>query len=160
MNIDKVPVVTEEPYPGWLRYEVEGEKPWYRSPVPRTTIRNVGHLSEYLRKEQARNNMLDVSVSGFSFKRRFGLRTRSAPSVSTINKPITENDTNKSGIVKPTSAVERLIRNSEPIDHRKLLSRAAGSLDSIRQQKEVQVAYSYGGCLPLRFNSFRNLRTF
>ena len=80
MDEDPIRVETEEPFTGWLRVEVEGRKPSYRSPFPRTTITSAAKLGEFLEKEQSGGRMLDVDVSHFSFKRRMGLKKRSAPS--------------------------------------------------------------------------------
>ena len=66
--------ISEEPFNGWFRYERPGERPWYKSPVPRTVIRNGKMLKEYLLKERSQNRCLEVDESLFSFKSRFGLR--------------------------------------------------------------------------------------
>ena len=50
--MDNNPVITEEPLPGWLRYETEGEKPWFRTPVPRMVIRDASKL-KFERKPEA-----------------------------------------------------------------------------------------------------------
>ena len=68
--------MTEEPYPGWLRFEIKGEKPYFKAPIPRTVIRDRVKLVNYLTKEQANGRMLEVDEGQFSFKRRFGLHTR------------------------------------------------------------------------------------
>ena len=60
MNLAKPPVITEEPVPGWLRYEVEGEKPWFKTPVPRTVIRDAIKLQDFLEKEHSNERMLEV----------------------------------------------------------------------------------------------------
>ena len=62
MDEDPVRVETEEPFPGWLRVEVEGRKPSYRSPFPRTTITSAVKLGEFLEKEQSGGRMLDVDA--------------------------------------------------------------------------------------------------
>ena len=55
MNAAKNPEVSEdEPYVGWLRCEVSGEKPWYKTPFPRTIIRDHKKLLDYLEKEKAK----------------------------------------------------------------------------------------------------------
>ena len=142
MSLDKLPLVTEEPYPGWLRFEIEGQKPWYKTPVPRIVLRNTNHLREYLRKEQAKEKLLDVNENGFSFKRRLGLRAKSAPTLSS-GKASSANgagstieDSLKGS--KQFSSIERLIRSNEPVNHRKLLCQAATSVDTFRL-KETQV---------------------
>ena len=68
--------VTEEPSYGWIRIEVEGSKPYYKTPVPRTVIRDKGRLKEYLDKEHSKNRMVEVTEDMFSFKRRLGLRQK------------------------------------------------------------------------------------
>ena len=69
-------VESEEPFPGWLRIEVEGKKPSYRSPFPRTTITSAAKLDEFLQKEHSGGRMKDVHRDHFSFKRRLGLRQK------------------------------------------------------------------------------------
>ena len=71
--------VTEEPSHGWIRIEVEGSKPYYKTPVPRTVIRDKGRLKEYLDKEHSKNRMVEVTEDMFSFKRRLGLRQKKGP---------------------------------------------------------------------------------
>ena len=74
--MDKNPVITEEPLPGWLRHETEGEKPWFRTPVPRMVIRDASKLKGFLDKEHSQGRLLEIDGSQFSFKRRLGLRQR------------------------------------------------------------------------------------
>ena len=44
--------VTEEPLVGWLRVEVEGSKPWFKTQVSRTVIRNARMLQDFLMIER------------------------------------------------------------------------------------------------------------
>ena len=69
--------MSEEPLPGWLRFEVEGSKPYFKTPVPRTIIRNARMLEDYLKKEHEKGRLQEVSGSEFSFKRRLGLKKKS-----------------------------------------------------------------------------------
>ena len=48
MDGDTNRIESEEPFPGWLRIEVEGKKPSYKSPFPRTTIISAAKLDEFL----------------------------------------------------------------------------------------------------------------
>jgi len=108
-------VITEEPCSGWLRIEVEGEKPYYKTPVPRTVIRDKAKLNSYLDKEHAKNRMLDIQDDKFSFKRRLGLR----------NKRVSENEQRPPKDIttkkEPDSIVERLTKSGKVINHRQLL---------------------------------------
>ena len=70
------PYISDEPASGWLRFEVEGEKPYFKSPVPRMVIRDRVKLAAYLEKEHAEGRMLDVVEDMFSFKRRLGLKRK------------------------------------------------------------------------------------
>ena len=79
-------VVTEEPLPGWLRYEIPGKAPFYKSPFPRTVIRTAAMLKEFLRKEHLAGRMKGVDGSEFSFKRRLGLKVKAVPSTITSNQ--------------------------------------------------------------------------
>ena len=79
--------ISEEPAPGWLRFETEGSKPWFKSPVPRTVIRTSTMLKEYLDKEHKKNRMLDVDGSEFSFKRRYGLQEKYPRNKDSLSEP-------------------------------------------------------------------------
>ena len=82
-------VVTEEPASGWLRYEVEGSTPWYKSPVPRTVLKSSRKVALFLEKEHAKGKMMDVNVNQFSFKRRLGLlKTSSKGSQTSAQVPL------------------------------------------------------------------------
>ena len=77
MNKAKHPSVTEEPLPGWQRFEVEGQKPWFKTPAPRAVIRDAKKLQSFLDKEHQQGRMLNVDGTEFSFKRRLGLQKKS-----------------------------------------------------------------------------------
>ena len=97
--------VIEEPYPGWLRIEREGDKPYYKSPFPRTVLRNASMLKNYLSKEQNAGRMQDVEVEKFSFKRKYGLKKK-APEVS---KHVVEVDND-------ATVSEHVINDTEEVD--------------------------------------------
>ena len=131
MDLAKEPIITEEPLPGWLRFESEGDKPWFKTPVPRTVIRDTSKLQSFLEKEHRLGRMLEIDGSQFSFKRRFGLRNKPVFSVTTVSEsfdPVAE--TEKRDL--PLSIVERLTRNTEIIHHKKLLSRSSQKVDDFR----------------------------
>ena len=116
----KEPNVSEEPYAGWLRYEVEGEKVYYKTPIPRTIIRDNVRLKAYLLKERAQERMLDVSESEFSFKRRLGLRSRKSSESLSCSESVQDNDKEISDYsYKSSSIVDRLTKSGDPIDHKK-----------------------------------------
>ena len=60
--------VEEESYPGWLRVEPQGQRPFYKTPFPQTVIRTATMLVEYLRKQNALEMMMEVDVEMFTFK--------------------------------------------------------------------------------------------
>jgi hypothetical protein len=62
--------VTEEPYPGWLRTEKEGSRPYYKSPFPRTVIRSGAILRDYLVKHN-RSRCADFNPPGYIEKKVF-----------------------------------------------------------------------------------------
>ena len=131
MTSKKTPIMTEEPASGWLRYEVEGEKPWYKTPVPRTVIRDSTKLHDYLDREHGAGRQLDIDGSEFSFKRRHGLRKKTLPNMDTI----VDNEKEESDIdaeMESLSIVERLTRNTEVCDHRKMMSKTSKLLDDFR----------------------------
>ena len=148
MNTAKEPVVTEEPLPGWLRFETEGEKPWYKTPPPRTVIRANSNLKEFLEKEHKQNRKLDIDGSEFSFKRRLGLKSKintppdsagiSTPDVLSEALSVTSltamNDKSPSSESRELqeTAVDRLVRGKDVINHRKLLSACSKTMDSFR----------------------------
>ena len=144
--MDKEPLVTEEPHPGWQRFENEGRPPWFKTPPPRTVIRTRSQLKEYLEREHSHDRKLDIDGSQFSFKRRLGLKrhqleNRSDSSLSdktlevradevisnTLSFP---NISEKERVVK--NPAQQLVRNKEVLDHRKLLTNMAKAIDSFR----------------------------
>jgi hypothetical protein len=149
MDEDPIRVETEEPFPGWLRVEVEGRKPSYRSPFPRTTITSAAKLGEFLEKEQSGGRMLDVDVSQFSFKRRMGLKKRSAPPpppeaddthdpADAIQIPASNN------VEKSRSVVELLTRDHEvDLDHRKMFSNLSKKIDAFRPKDNYETPESF-----------------
>ena len=131
------------PYPGWLRVEVEGKRPFYKSPFPRTVLGNAGKLREYLAKEKSAGRMLDVEESLFSFKRKFGLKTKPgvAPTEhNRVGKETTENLGSSESQAAPLTnraVVDLLTRDPDKTtDHRKLLSQMSKLLDDF-QPKDV-----------------------
>ena len=77
--------------------------------------------------------MLEIDGSEFSFKRRFGLRKKPVSVSSASGVPESFDlgaETEIGG--QPLSIVERLTRNTEVIDHRKLLSRSSKEIDEFR----------------------------
>ena len=131
MTSKKTPIMTEEPASGWLRYEVEGEKPWYKTPVPRTVIRDSTKLHDYLDREHGAGRQLDIDGSEFSFKRRHGLRKKTLPNKDTIvDEEKEESDIDAE--MESLSIVERLTRNTEVCDHRKMMSKTSKLLDDFR----------------------------
>ena len=101
MSSARKPVITQEPLPGWLRLEVEGEKPLFKTPVPRTVIRDASKLREFLDKEHSNGRMLEIDGSEFSFKRRLGLRKQKTPKNSTVMDVVEE--------YVPSNGAERVI---------------------------------------------------
>ena len=135
--------VTEEPLPGWLRVEKEGQKPCYKSPFPRTVIRSAAMLKEFLAKEQAAHRMIGIDVSKFSFKRRFGIKTKAAdippgPSNDGIVATGAEGPVNNSNSNHRT-VVDLLTRDPDKLlDHRKLLSQMSKKIDGFQPQDVYQ----------------------
>ena len=137
MNLAKEPVVTEEPVPGWLRYEVEGKKPWFKTPVPRTVIRDAIKLQDFLEKEHSIGRMLEVDGKEFSFKRRFGLQKKQVSSDSSLQVLVGSDSEDNNEVTetsdKLSTIVERLTRNTDIVDHKKLLSKSSKQVDDFRQ---------------------------
>ena len=144
--------VVEEPYPGWLRIEKEGEKPFYKSPFPRTVLRNASMLRDYLAKERTAGRMKNVEEDNFSFKRKYGLKKK----VSEASKHPTEarSDTVEAQhgisrqeeveISEPRSVVQLLTRDPEKVvDHRKLLSNTAKQVDKCRATHLIKDATEF-----------------
>ena len=159
--------VTEEPAPGWLRIEKEGSKPWYKSPVPRTVIRTTRMLQDYLDNEHKQKRQLEVSVNQFSFKRRLGIRKKSHESENTSKLVSDDADMPTSDKVNCAdqvevsvpndSVVDRLVRSSEVLDHKKLLCGISKKMDSFR----LNDGYSNPECfetLKTRLSSSRDFR--
>ena len=132
--------ILEEPAAGWLRYERPGEKPWYKSPVPRTVIRNAKILKDFLAKERSQQRCLEIDESLFSFKRRLGLRDKSSSSTN-----VSQSKVGDTSLPTPKSIVERLTRQGDitHLDHRKLLAGSAKSLDNARGQKASLSAQTF-----------------
>ena len=147
MSSGRNPIVTEEPVPGWQRHEIQGEKPWYKTPVPRTVIRDATKLRDFLDKEHGHGRMMDVDGTKFSFKRRLGLRKKNATSDSYL--PEIVNDIEEETVseietgVQSLSVVERLTRNNEVIDHKKVLSKSSKELDAFRLRDGYQTPASF-----------------
>ena len=142
MSSERSPVVTEEPLPGWQRYEMEGEKPWFKTPVPRTVIRDASKLQDFLEREHSHGRMKEVDGQEFSFKRRLGLQKQKvsagAAVLETLQTPdevISEVSDSK---LETASIVERLTRNSDVLDHKKLLYKSSKDLDRFRQNDGYQ----------------------
>ena len=130
----KEPTISEEPAPGWQRHETEGERPFYKTPIPRTVIRNKVRLNEYLEKEHMHGRMTDLDENNFSFKRRLGLTSRKN-SVSELSQEVTASNTSKSSDVcstPSTTIVQRLTKNSVPVDHKKMLLDSCKMIDDMR----------------------------
>ena len=160
MSSGRNPLITEEPVPGWQRHEIQGEKPWYKTPVPRTVIRDAAKLRDFLEKEHGHGRMLDVDGTEFSFKRRLGLRKKkptldsNLPEIvnsvestivngveSTIDEEATVGEI-ETGIHE-LSVVERLTRNTEVLDHKKVLSKSSKELDAFRLKDGYQTPASF-----------------
>ena len=130
-------VVTEEPLPGWLRYEIKGQPPWFKTPVPRKVIRNAKKLTEFLEKEHCMDRMKDVGVELFSFKRRLGLKSenpRSHASFETQVEIEAESDCAPAQSKVPSKTIlKRLAKNPEVLDHKKLLLQSAKDIDEFQR---------------------------
>ena len=131
--------MVEEPFVGWLRIELEGQKPYYKSPYLRTVLRSAAMLKNFLAKERAGGRMIEVEESRFSFKRKHGVNVKSvaispvpievygaAPDVQVL-------DAVSDGMFEHRTAVELLTRDPAKItNHKKLLSNTAKQVDKIR----------------------------
>ena len=142
--------VTEEPLVGWLRVEVEGSKPWFKTPVPRTVIRNARMLQDFLKKEHDSGRMMNVSGSEFSFKRRLGLRRSSQ--VNSKAFPIECSSSSDSAIISQERSYHELndsevqyssVTSEDPeVDNREAtsnvtISQKAGIEERLMRSKEV-----------------------
>ena len=133
---------SDEPLPGWKRIEVEGKKTWYKSPIPRTIIRNNRMLMEYLTKEHRHNRLLEVDGSEFSFKRRYGLKIQQRPmekddcEITVQGEEVSASGDNQAveKVMESSlqSAVNRMVKVKNDINHRKMLSQCAKEIDSAR----------------------------
>ena len=138
MNSKKPPVVSEEPLPGWQRLEVEGEKPWFKTPIPRTVISSAAKLQDFLEKEHDVGRMLEIDGREFSFKRKLGLRKKSTSQSCDLSESDVVLDAVGAEFVdvdpnaQSESVVERLTRSGEIVDHRKLLSKSSRAIDDFR----------------------------
>ena len=140
MNLERITAETEEPLPGWLRFEREGEKPWYKTPIPRKVIRTAQMLREFIAKENDEGRMIGIDLSGFSFKRRLGLRIKSSNSVPQVNRAVSTDQ-----VVPQESVIERLTRktNVDNLDHRRLLLSSAKLLDQFRDDDGYQTPNTF-----------------
>ena len=133
-------ISVEEPYVGWLRCEVPGEKPFYKTPFPRTVIRDQRKLLDYLEKEKANGKSLDVDPTKFSFKRRLGLKTKKKQkNVADLTLPVSKdiNEVTKCSVSSSADILDRLSRDGTVVNHRQLLARAASSVDGFREATGV-----------------------
>ena len=139
-------VTTEEPFPGWLRCEVPGKTPFYKTPFPRTVLRSAAMLKEFLKKEHSAGRSMEITGNEFSFKRRFGLKEKTSSRISTFN----ESEVQTSGqeisacvdpktVYEQRTVVELLTRDSDKsVDHRKLLSNMSRVLEEFRPRDPYQ----------------------
>ena len=101
-------------------------------------------LKKFLEKEHSKNRMLDIDGSEFSFKRRLGLKQRKAPfSVakdSVEDRQFEEDDDDD--VIKVQSdnraILERLSRNTDIVDHRKLVLSSSQKIDKFRDKESYQ----------------------
>lgn len=164
MNGVKEPLVTEEPLPGWLRFEPEGGRVWFKTPVPRTVIRDASMLKKFLEKEHAQNRMLDVDGSAFSFKRRLGLKQKKS-TVSVVADSVGEGAVSHEEEVEDatvgqnhdTTILERLSRNADVVDHRKLLFSSSQKIDKFRSKDPYQTPSNFEE-LKEKFSSSKDFR--
>ena len=162
-------MISEEPLPGWQRFEVEGAPPWFKTPPPRTVIRSRSNLKEYLEKEHDQGRKRDINGSEFSFKRRLGLKKRSSnnrlnSSESEMSNHVVElNSESSSNLAESEDTVMnpalRLVRNKEVLDHRKLLTNSSKSIDSFRINDGYQTPQTFP-LLKERIASSSDLRAF
>ena len=135
--------VMEEPFPGWLRVEVEGKKPFYKSPFPRTVIRSAAMLKGFLAKEQAAGRMIGIDDSQFTFKRKYGVKAKvveipPGPNEDDIAGPAMEGLDNH-GPRRNRSVVDLLTRDPDKFtDHKKLLSCMSKQIDGFQPKDAYQ----------------------
>ena len=151
LEMDEPPeeVVGEEPLPGWLRIETEGQKPYYKSPFPRTVIRTAAMLKEFLKKEHASGRMREVNGSEFSFKRRLGLKMKALPALTNLTEVVGSGEEavgnmNFKSAYQHRTVVELLTRDTGKIvEHRKLLSNMSRQLDEFRPKDPYKSPESF-----------------
>ena len=140
-------VVTDEPLPGWLRCEVPGQKPYYKTPFPRTVIRSAAMLKDFLEKEHASGRFEEISGAEFTFKRRLGLKVNVPPptlTTSPVNlspQPIHEaaNILEPEPVYEHRTVVDLLTRDAgKPVNHRRLLSNMSRVLEEFRPKDPYQ----------------------
>ena len=121
---------------------MEGEKPWFKTPVPRTVIRDASKLQDFLEREHSHGRMKEVDGQEFSFKRRLGLRKQKVFARATVLETLQTPDeviSEVSGSKLETASIgERLTRNSDVLDHKKLLYKSSKDLDRFRQDDGYQ----------------------
>ena len=143
--------VTEEPFPGWIRIERAGEKPFYKSPIPRTVLRSAAMLRDFLSKERAAGRMNEIEEDKFSFKRKHGVKTKvpaTSPTPINVSGEAPEAQVAKSveskEVYEHRTVVELLTRNPDQLtDHKKMLSNAAKQVDKFRPGSENQNPSSF-----------------
>ena len=143
-------VETQEPHPGWIRCEVEGCKPFYKSPFPRTVIRSAAMLRDFLQKEHEVGRLIDIDERDFSFKRRLGIKNKSSgqPGVPHLSETgdanavldnVVGSTSSSAGSYEKRSVVDLLTRDPNQIlDHRKLLSSMSKQVDASRPNNVYQ----------------------
>ena len=150
---------TEEPYPGWLRIEKDGQRPFYKTPFPRTVLRSAAMLKDFLGKEKAAGRMNEIEEKQFSFKRRHGVQGKDVASPQILDQVqgdaasppelsmVPDNDAGEQnlsisepkGLFKHRTVVELLTREPDKsINHRKLLSNTAKLVDKFRPKSDQQ----------------------
>ena len=135
--------VSDEPFPGWLKVEVEGQKPFYKTPFPRTIIRSGAMLKEYIAREQLAGRMDgSIEIDKFSFKRKYGLKTKVAALPCLVDHSEKVPDTRKESIGEDKSSrtvVELLTRDPDKIiEHKRLLSNMSKQVDEFHDRDAYQ----------------------
>ena len=157
--------LTEEPYPGWQRYEVVGQRPYYKTPVPRTVIRSAAILKDFLKKEQEVGRMREIEISSFSFKRRLGIKNKDVVSSSGNVMSVTnytntlEAEAEGETLPEHRDVVDLLTRETGKIvDHRKLLSNTSREIDTFRSKNGSYHASETFEVLKEKLSSASDLR--
>ena len=131
-------VVSEEPLPGWLRYEISGRKPFYKSPFPRTVIRTTTMLTDFLKKEHASGRMLEVTGAEFSFKRRLGLKEKAGSSFEQSEAGLPNNNTVNAvasqSEYEHRSVVNLLTRDTDKLVDHKILHLSRGCWQGVGKE--------------------------